>query len=306
MSLVSEFPIPELIVHEPGSSGGGITGQVEIRRADLQQAWGHARMWNAYTALNGEQVLFYIPNVGILGIEGGRYIWVSPFENCNEDQLRLYILGSCMGALLLQRGILPLHGSAVVLNGKAYAFCGESGAGKSTLAAVFTQRGYSMLTDDVIAISFTEQGCPVVIPSYPQQKLWQASLDRLGMYGGDYAALFDETEKFGVPVRDSFESQPVPLAGFFELQHNEGTESTGLSYMKLSGLMGMPLLFTHTYRNFLVPMLGLGQWHFDFTARLAGQLLMAQFKRGSEGFTAPVMADHILQWVMEGEAYHVG
>lgn len=74
---------------------------------------------------------------------------------------------------------------------------------------------------------------------------------------------------------------------------------------KLSGLMGMPLLFAHTYRNFLVPMMGLGQWHFDFTARLAGRLQMAKFQRGSGAFTAHMIADQILQLVKEGEPYHV-
>ena len=38
-----------------------------------------------------------------------------------------------MGALLMQRKILPLHGSAIAIDGKAYAFVGDSGAGKSTL-----------------------------------------------------------------------------------------------------------------------------------------------------------------------------
>lgn len=215
LSLISEFPLPELICQSTEVEVNDSSAQIEIRRADLVQAWDHAQKWNPYTALYGDQVLFYIPDIGYLGVEKGRYIHVSPFACCCEDQLRLYLLGSCMGALLPQRGILPLHGSAVVVNGKAYAFCGESGAGKSTLAAVFTQRGYRILTDDVIAVSFTEHGHPAVIPSYPQQKLWQASLDQLGMNGKGYSSLYAETDKFAVPVRDSFEHQQVPLAGFF-------------------------------------------------------------------------------------------
>ena len=37
----------------------------------------------------------------------------------DEDIIRLYILGTCMGAILMQRKILPLHGSAIAINGKA-------------------------------------------------------------------------------------------------------------------------------------------------------------------------------------------
>ena len=69
---------------------------------------------------------------------------------------RLYILGTCMGAILMQRKILPLHGSVIAIDGKAYAIVGDSGAGKSTLASAFLKRGYQLLTDDVIAVSFSE------------------------------------------------------------------------------------------------------------------------------------------------------
>ena len=77
-------------------------------------------------------------------------------KEADEDKIRLYILGTCMGALLMQRKILPLHGSAIAIDGKAYAFVGDSGAGKSTLASAFLSKGYKLLSDDVIAVSLSE------------------------------------------------------------------------------------------------------------------------------------------------------
>ena len=78
-----------------------------------------------------------IPDTAIFSIQEGKQIIVSPMGNTCEDKIRLYILGICMGALLMQRGILPLHGSAINIDGKVYAILGNSGAGKSTLAAAF-------------------------------------------------------------------------------------------------------------------------------------------------------------------------
>ena len=72
----------------------------------------------------------------------GNKIIVSPLDEIDEDVIRLYILGTCMGAILMQRKILPLHGSAIAINGKAYAIVGDSGAGKSTLASAFLKKGY--------------------------------------------------------------------------------------------------------------------------------------------------------------------
>ena len=61
-----------------------------------------------------------------------------------------------MGAILMQRKVFPLHGSAIAINGKAYAFVGDSGAGKSTLASAFLNKGYQLLSDDVIAVSLSQ------------------------------------------------------------------------------------------------------------------------------------------------------
>ena len=52
-------------------------------------------------------------------------------------------------------------------------FVGDSGAGKSTLASAFLNRGYQLLSDDVIPVSLSQNHIPMVTPSYPQQKLWQ-------------------------------------------------------------------------------------------------------------------------------------
>ena len=38
-----------------------------------------------------------------------------------------YLLGTCMGTILMQRKILPLHGSAIEIEGKVYAIVGDSG-----------------------------------------------------------------------------------------------------------------------------------------------------------------------------------
>ncbi|WFR62136.1 hypothetical protein P9222_28415 [Paenibacillus amylolyticus] len=87
-------------------------------------------------------------------MEQGKRIVVSPIPGADEKKVRLFILGTCMAVIMMQRGILPLHGSAVVIDGWAYAFVGYSGAGKSTLSAALASRGYPLLTDDVVALTW--------------------------------------------------------------------------------------------------------------------------------------------------------
>ncbi len=292
----SELPFPEL-PHWEGPTGSDTALEVVVGR--LNEVWDAAvqfgRSWASDAA--SETILFRIPEVAVYAIQGGKRIVVSPCGAADPDQIRLYILGSAMGVLLMQRGILPLHGSAVVIDGKAYAFCGQSGAGKSTLASAFGELGRPLVTDDVIAVSFDGQGRPYVTPSYPQQKLWQASLEQLGMDARRYKPLFQEVNKYAVPVVQQFAGEPVQLAGLFELRLGDKAEHR---LERLSPLESLPVLFAHTYRNYLIPMMGLGQWHLDMTAKLAGSLWLARWERGTEGFSARMMAERMTQWI-QGE-----
>lgn len=85
------------------------------------------------------------------------------------------------------------------------------------MAAGFLNLGYKLLSDDVIAVSLTENCTPYVIPSYPQQKLWQKSLEHFGMRVNEYKKLVGRENKYGIPVDAHYFSNPVPLAGLFEL-----------------------------------------------------------------------------------------
>lgn len=62
-----------------------------------------------------------------------------------------------LGADLLTRGGVLVHGVSVADSGKAALFSGESGAGKSTLGALGSAAGLSRLSDELVAV-FTEPG----------------------------------------------------------------------------------------------------------------------------------------------------
>jgi hypothetical protein len=206
-----------------------------------------------------------------------------------------------MGAILLQRRILPLHGSAVAIGGKAYAIVGESGAGKSTLASAFLQQGYRLVSDDVIAVSgWRDETGPRVTPSYPQQKLWQDSLRQLGMEENRYPPLFARETKFSVPVASRYCADHVPLAGVIELVKSE-EDGSGIEITRIRKLERFHILCNHTYRNIFIPHMGLTEWHFTASAQLVEQVPLFRLYRPASGFTAPQLVTSILQIVQEEE-----
>ena len=161
-TISSEMKLPELIQLERSNSSLDIVIQFE----QLTDEWNRAEKKEKGYYVKGNRVLFEIDQVAVFAVEAGKSISISPLPGSDEDEIRLYVLGTCMGIILMQQYLLPLHGSAVVLNGEAYAIVGDSGAGKSTLASAFMSEGVKLLSDDVIPICFTGER-PMVIPSYP-------------------------------------------------------------------------------------------------------------------------------------------
>ena len=83
------------------------------------------------------QFLLKISRVARYLVSDGNEIIVDPEPDADLSAIRLFLFGSAFGALLHQRGILPLHGSAIVTSRGAVVFAGVSGSGKSALACAF-------------------------------------------------------------------------------------------------------------------------------------------------------------------------
>ncbi|OJD75867.1 aldolase [Bacillus sp. P14-1] len=293
LRVLSEIQLPEL----PRINEQEETMEVIIRTADLFQKWSEFTNTEQNFVVDKNVVMIRIPDTAIFSIQEGKQIIVSPMGNTCEDKIRLYILGICMGALLMQRGILPLHGSAINIDGKVYAILGNSGAGKSTLAAAFLSKGYTLLSDDVIAVTVSADKTPIVVPSYPQQKLWAESLNAFGMGTASYNPLFERETKYAVPVQSHFFSEPLPLAGVIELTK---TEDENVELIRMEGLERLRTLFFHTFRKFLVTQLKLTEWHFTTSTSVINKVDMFHLKRPNNRFTAHELVSIILKTIHGG------
>lgn len=293
LKILSAIDLPEL---SPISFSLG-TEDIVIESGDLTLRWNESANLGKSFYIKKNDVLFMITDTAIFSVTDGNKIIVSPIAGADENKIRLYILGTCMGALLLQRKIMPLHGSAIAIDGKAYAIVGERGAGKSTLASAFIKKGFKLLSDDVIPVTFIEND-PTVISSYPQQKLWQESLTAFGMDASELKPLFERETKYAVPVADHFQADPLELAGVFELIKSGGEE---VSIHKVQGLERFPILYRHTFRSFLIPQLGLTEWHFYDSSRLMSKSHIYQLRRPASTFTAHQLAELILNTIRKDE-----
>lgn len=156
----------------------------------------------------------------------GREILVEPLPDADPLYVSAIVTGELFSVLLRQRGLLVLHGSGVARDGQAIGFVGESGWGKSTLASALVDRGWSLLTDDLLVVQGLGADTtapvpptpPVVIPTHPSMRLSSEAIERVDATDrtvvGQAHAL---TSKLRVDHGDAFSDAPTPLSRLFVL-----------------------------------------------------------------------------------------
>jgi hypothetical protein len=157
---------------------------------------------------------------GFTALEGRRVI-ISGSALARPKMVSHIGLNGGLTGVAYQRGLLPLHASAVVSGETCFAFCGEKGAGKSTLAAILARAGYPLLCDDLMIVHPDRDSGPVIWPAIMRPRLTQESMDLLG---GAVAALTPFAEwdlKAATEVGEMASYAPRRLAGIYLLGWGE-------------------------------------------------------------------------------------
>ena len=283
LSVHSELPLPGF-----AAADGETNGAVEVRFGSvdaLSEDWAEAR---------GDDFLLDIEAAGRFRVSGGREIVIDPKPGVSERNIRVYLLGSAFGALLHQRGLVPLHANAIEIGGKAGAFSGRSGAGKSTLAAWFADRGHRGLCDDVCAIGFDEAGVPIAWPGVPRLRLWQDAIERCGRSATRFERSFDGYDKYDVPTGAAPAAEPLPLGGCYMLAEAGEGEAPGIE--RLAGIAAAEALIANTYRGRFVQLIGATERHLRDCLKIVAKVPVHRARRrwGADSFDEEAMrlADH--------------
>ncbi len=232
---------------------------------------------------------------GRLCVSAGSRIVVDMPESGDPMLMISSVLGSGSAALLQQRGVFPIHGSAIALGAEAVAFAGPSGAGKSTLLAEFLRRGHAALTDDVLAPDIAGSGEIRAQPGYPRQKLWRDALRRSGRETTRLRRVSETLEKYYVPI-PRFQADPLPLAAVFRLRvEAKGTPSC--TRLPLGEALGT--LVEVTYRRRILQAQGMAGAHFQALSRMVRQVPVFRLTRIAGADDVSRLADLVERAIRE-------
>lgn len=226
ISIESEVLIPQFISAE--------NRQIDafVKFGEVRQLLPSADKVARVAQISKREICFYWNQIGWFLVRNGDEIVVEPEPGANEKLLTIPLIGIVFAALLQQRGMLVLHASAVSINNEAVAFLGQKGRGKSTTAAMLYQRGHAVISDDIVAVSFTESGTPLAAPGFPNFKLLPDAISALGDNPAALMRCYDGAEKRFRSFSDNFSNEEIPLKAVFCLAEAEEIQSKLLKPQK--------------------------------------------------------------------------
>lgn len=259
------------------------TGSVDIEivegavRAELSDALKRGVRYQAAA----DRLLLQVDGVARYLVEQGRRVTIQRDPAATDDDVRVFLLGSAIGALLHQRDDLVLHGSAVEWGDEAVVFLGHSGVGKSTLASAFRKQGYAVLTDDLCVVRSGDDGRMRAHPGFPQTKLWLDSLKQLDVSPEGLRRIRHKLEKRALPLGPDFAGEARPVRKLYLLRPHNKDE------VKLAPVQGpakFNLLKNQTYRFGFLAGVNEKVGHFQQALRLAQQAPLVTVLRPSGAF----------------------
>lgn len=241
----------------------------------------------------GEFLLLINEHLRLQAIRG-KDIRIDRNSEVEDDEIRVYLLASVFGAIAHQRGLLPIHASAIEYEGKAYLFTGLTGSGKSSIAAGFHEKGYNVYAEDLSSIVIGEEHSPQLNFGSIRIKLWADTMKQLGLDTSKYARIRSGLEKFSYPIQKPLNTSTIPVERIYIITPSQQAST---QFIELNKKDRFRYTLAHTFRQRLIGGLGVEVAHFRMCEQLSNSISAFEFLRPIENGhvtdTVSILEQHI-------------
>ncbi|PKM55442.1 MAG: hypothetical protein CVV00_04050 [Firmicutes bacterium HGW-Firmicutes-5] len=224
LNLFSEIEIPELNI----SNG---KHDVCIQLGTVPSVMNNVLEESNQYQLSRAEFLFDIEGVAKYYVTNGEQIFIELYKESDMNRVTVYLLGTAMGVLLIQRNRIAIHGSAISVGQQALIITGECGAGKTSLCSAFRKKGYGFLADDISVLSMDRDLQCFVHPAFPQQRLCSDTALKMGYNLQNLKQSSMEEDKYIVKLEENYIEEKMPLTVIVEIQIGK-TEEVILEELK--------------------------------------------------------------------------
>ena len=218
-----------------------------------------------YDYLTEEVMWFYLEELLLFYVEHGNHIRIYKEDPAIQDiTISSYLNGSAFSLLLMQKKIIPIHGSALSYKDKACIISGPSGSGKSSTAMELMKKDFLFMADDIAAITMTKEHGPILHPGPPWQKMCG---NQLSPEEKDAYLFIDENrDKYARRLQSSYEKRSLPPVALFIILKEERED---LLIQKLQGVEKLHALTHNLYRGDIYHRFGVSPERMQFFLNLA-------------------------------------
>src|SRR5258708_8383761 len=218
-----------------------------------------------------------IDTVADFEVRAGKLITVWPAAGSAQKEIEIFLFGPVWATLCYQRGLLPLHASAILRDGGITAFAGHSGAGKSTTAALMHLLNYQLFADDILPIAFNENSEPGAWPYLRRLKLRRDSILQLALTPAAPVSEKLERAKYFVQPKSAADDKWSRLERLYLLEIDPANSSNSIE--RIVGAEAVRTLIDQTFHRDFIDFSWRFNDHLAFCTQLASKIAIYLLSR---------------------------